>query len=647
MFAGRSDAASVTDDAGRELRFDAPPRRVVSLVSSATEIICALGASGSLAGVTYRDAVFEGTAGKSIVGGPYTPRFELIDALSPDLLIAPAEILTKIEKAPGARAYPVLAAGNDLSLSDAEGKIRMLGDIFGAGVKAREIIASNRLYLATTRLKTEKIPQGRKKKAMYVTLEGRELFTAGENSFQNEVIRDAGAKTHSLGEGALVPLELDGFLSENPDYIFTSSANYARVKEFLEREGWRDAAAVRNGAGAFPGALTGMASAHTGYFTAWLASEIYADEFADISNMAYPNEVISERPISLDVPYVKSARVVESRIMDFVHRTLLVDFKRPQRVVSTVSGERGGIETVGNSYSPPQLWSVYHKIGFGESMEYLFEVLKLDGNSADIMVTGADMDNAVVETAAFRDMKATAIVTGGVDSNALRTSKDTGAWYEPGTINIMVMTNHRLSEQAATRAIVTATEAKTAALWDMDIRSAQRRAFYPATGTGTDTVIIVAGEGVTLDGSGGHTKMGELIADTVYRGVQKAILRQNGKIPARSAIERLVERGVAPDEIVPGRGAEMEELLLSPKYEYVRQFLEYSFSLSDANILGQISGLGQFEKWALDVAREIAGVPVGDIDDAVSGDALPPALDIALDAIATGLERREAREGRP
>jgi adenosylcobinamide amidohydrolase len=337
---------------------------------------------------------------------------------------------------------------------------------------------------------------------------------------------------------------------------------------------------------------------------------------------------------------VERARIVESRIKDFVHRTLLVDFKTPQRVVSTNSGERNGIRTVGNSYSPPQTWSVYHKLGFDRSLEDLFRVLKLDEAKTDIMLTGADMNNAVVKTASYRDMTATVIVTGGVESNALRTSRDAGAWYEPGTINILVMTSHRLNQRAATRAVVTVTEAKTAALWDMDIRSAQSRAESPATGTGTDTVIIVSGEGVELSGSGGHTKMGELIADAAYRGVQEALLRQNGKIPARNPIKRLEERGIYVGKLAPAYQAELEELLLTPRYKNVRGFVESAFALSDALVMGQVSDLDSFGDWARAVASKIAGRGVEKIED-IAGQDLPAVLKTALNALLTGIKERK------
>ena len=633
-------AAEITDDAGQKLVFDTPPARVVSLLPSVTEVICCIGAESSLVGVTYHDTGFEGTAGKVVIGGAFTPRFEIINGLSPDLLIVAPRDFDKAKKN-RAGGYHIIAVDDNIPLTDAERWILKFGEIFGRRGDAERVTATSRELMEIIRLKTDKIPQERRRKVMYLTLGATGLMTPGDKSFQNETIRAAGGVTGEFGDEPYVTITLDRWLEFNPDFVYATSVEYAEVSKLLSREGWRDVSAVKNHqVFAFPSALVCRAAAHVGYFIAWLSSEIYVDDFADSKNLTHPQEIISEQTLSLDVPYVEKVRVIDSRIMDFVHRTLLVDFKRPQSVVSTVYGERHNIEHVGNSYSPTPTWSIYHKLGFEKSQEDLFSVLALDNDKAELMLTGADINNAVIKTASYRDMKVTAIVTAGVESNALRTSKDVGAWYEPGTINILLMTNHKLSEQAATRAIITVTEAKTAALWDMDVRSSQSRAFLPATGTGTDSVIVVSGEGVVLHGSGGHTKIGELIADAVYRGVHDAILKQNGKKPIRNTLERLEERGIPVHSIIDGFQAALEELLLSPEHKSIQGFLESAFSLSDAHVMGQISNLDAFDAWALSVAENIAGCPVSRVEAIISHDDMPPVLKTALDAIATGLRRR-------
>jgi adenosylcobinamide amidohydrolase/ABC-type Fe3+-hydroxamate transport system substrate-binding protein len=639
--AGQLDAATITDDAGQKLDFPAPPARVVSVVPSVTEAICFMGASGSLAGVTYQDTDFEGTAGLPVVGGPLTPRFGIINELDPDLLIVAPRDFERAKAERKDHTYQILVIDDNVSLAESEAHIGAIGKIFDKTSEADAIIRGNREFLETIGMKTERIPKDRRKKAILLTLAPGGIATVGGKSFQAEMIRAAGGITGDFTEEAAEPLTLEKLRDFDPDFIFASHTEHAQIKTFLEGTEWRELRALKDGyLHSFPGPLVNRASAHVGYFVAWLSSEIYSGEFADRSKLVYPEEILSERAISLDVPYVDRARIVESRILDFVHRTLLIDFKRPQMIVSTVDGGHDNILAVGNSYSPTPTWSIYHKLGFDKSQSDLFEVLKLDKNKVDVMLTGADMNNVVIKTASYRDMTATALVTAGVEGNAIRTSKDTGSWYEPGTINVLILTNHRLSEQAATRAIITVTEAKTAALWDMDIRSVQTPLENPATGTGTDTVVIVAGEGVSLDGSGGHTKMGELIADVVYRGVLDALLKQNGKTQRRNVFERLEERGIFIPNMTGFTYSDMEELLLSPTYKECQGFLESAFSLSDAHIMGQLRDLSYFDKSALQIASDIAGRPVERIEEIIPRDDLPIVLKTALDALATGLKYR-------
>jgi cobalamin transport system substrate-binding protein len=81
-------ALTVVDMLGREVTLPGPPRRIVSLVPSATELIYALGGEDRLVGRTdfcdYPPAAKE----KPSVGGMISPSLETIATLKPDLVIA-------------------------------------------------------------------------------------------------------------------------------------------------------------------------------------------------------------------------------------------------------------------------------------------------------------------------------------------------------------------------------------------------------------------------------------------------------------------------------------------------------------------------------------------------------------------------------
>ena len=92
----------------------------------------------------------------------------------------------------------------------------------------------------------------------------------------------------------------------------------------------------------------------------------------------------------------------------------------------------------------------------------------------------------------------------------------------------MILTNARLTDGAMARAIVTVTEAKTAAFEDLKIPSTYTKTVQ-ATGTGTDSVIVVSGiNGPKVTYTGGHSRIGELIGKAVYEAVVEALGKQNG-----------------------------------------------------------------------------------------------------------------------
>ncbi len=92
----------------------------------------------------------------------------------------------------------------------------------------------------------------------------------------------------------------------------------------------------------------------------------------------------------------------------------------------------------------------------------------------------------------------------------------------------MVLTNAYLTWGAMARAIVTATEAKTAALQDLNYKSTPTPK-VSATGTGTDNMIVVSGVDPTLliRHTGGHTKIGELIGFTAKTAVAEALKKHD------------------------------------------------------------------------------------------------------------------------
>jgi iron complex transport system substrate-binding protein len=81
-------AFTVVDMLGREVRLTGPPRRIVSLVPSATELIYALGGEDRLVGRTDFCDYPPAAKDKPSVGGMISPSLETIATLKPDVVIA-------------------------------------------------------------------------------------------------------------------------------------------------------------------------------------------------------------------------------------------------------------------------------------------------------------------------------------------------------------------------------------------------------------------------------------------------------------------------------------------------------------------------------------------------------------------------------
>jgi len=122
----------ITDAAGREWRFDRPPRRVVSLVPSLSHTLAGLGLADRLAGRTvFCTQPPELVESVPAVGGPKDPDVEQVLALQPDLVFMDMEE-NRAEHA-GAlldRGVPVWAV-LPTSLDDVARLFAELGAVFG------------------------------------------------------------------------------------------------------------------------------------------------------------------------------------------------------------------------------------------------------------------------------------------------------------------------------------------------------------------------------------------------------------------------------------------------------------------------------------------------------------------------------------
>ena len=195
----------------------------------------------------------------------------------------------------------------------------------------------------------------------------------------------------------------------------------------------------------------------------------------------------------------------------------------------------------------------------------------LDPCEVAMMGTAANMNYAAMVQRHDESLQVAAIVTAGVQGNAA-CAGDPASWRETekgwekvqpvgGTINTQLLVNHSLTTGALARAVVTMTEAKSAALGTLAVGSLYSKNL--ATGTGTDQYCLAAPLGVDqpLTSTSPHVKLGELIGSAVKDATLEALRWQNGLEPSttRSIFHALKRYGLEEANFVAGLAEQLTE----------------------------------------------------------------------------------------
>src|SRR6202142_436551 len=227
-------------------------------------------------------------------------------------------------------------------------------------------------------------------------------------------------------------------------------------------------------------------------------------------------------------------------------RFLITELVKPHRVLSTSTRNGGQTETLRYLVNHQSCEGADHRerhaqitaTGPESYHDAAGAEMGPDGSLAAVMGTAANMNYAAIVQHRDGAMLVTAVVTAGVQGNAA-CAGDPASWRETetdwenvptigGTINTILLISHSLTEGALPRAVVTMTEAKTAALYELAVGSLYSKNL--ATGTGTDQYCVGAplNAGKPLTSTSPHAKLGELIGLSVKQATLEALRWQNG-----------------------------------------------------------------------------------------------------------------------
>jgi iron complex transport system substrate-binding protein len=202
-----------------------PPRRVVVLAPSLTDVVLALGHRDRLVGVTVLDDAPEVATVKR-VGGFLDPNPEVILGLSPDLVLwvtdggalAAVRRLADLSAASG-RPFPILAIPI-VGVADVLATPRIVGEALGdreGGERlARELSAS----VEDLRRRARGVPRRR---VLFVV--GREpLVVAGPGSFPDELLSIVGAENVVRGARPWPVYPLEKAVADDPQIVVDAAA---------------------------------------------------------------------------------------------------------------------------------------------------------------------------------------------------------------------------------------------------------------------------------------------------------------------------------------------------------------------------------------------------------------------------------------
>lgn len=230
-----AQAFQVVDDRGVSVTFAQAPQRIVSLLPSLTETVCALGQCARLVGVDRYSNYPESVKNLPQVGGGLDPNIEAIVALKPDVVLMATSSrvgerlqslgikVVALEPKTHADVKRVLEKiGQVLAVTDAQGIWRTIDAAISAAAQSLpKGVASTRVYF-----EVNPGPYG-----------------AGESSFIGETLTRLGVKN-------IIGPKLGPFPKLNPEFVVRANPDVIMIGQrsadsMAQRPGWQSLRALR------------------------------------------------------------------------------------------------------------------------------------------------------------------------------------------------------------------------------------------------------------------------------------------------------------------------------------------------------------------------------------------------------------------
>ena len=222
-----------TDQLNRTIEFNFPPKRIISLVPSQSELLWHLGLQEELVGITkfciHPNELFTSA---TRVGGTKEINFDAIKKLGPDLIIANKEENEQAQIEELCKHYPVWIS-DIYDLNDALKMIKQVGTITNREEKANELIkAIEEKHLHFK--KREPRIKNQELKVAYLIWKNP-YMAAGSKTFITEMLKECGFINVFKNHKDRYPeITIQNLIKEGPDLIFLSSEPYPFKEKHIQ-----------------------------------------------------------------------------------------------------------------------------------------------------------------------------------------------------------------------------------------------------------------------------------------------------------------------------------------------------------------------------------------------------------------------------
>ena len=232
-------ALQITDDRGVTIMFEQPPQRIVSLLPSLTESVCAMEQCPRLVGVDRYSNYPASVKALPQLGGGIDPNIEAIVALKPDVVL-----VSSASRASGrleSLGLKVVALETK-SHADVKRVLQKLGVLL-AVPDAQGADRLWRIIDSSVSAASQSLSAQAKNTRVYFEV-SRGPYAAGESSFIGETLKRLGVKN-------VVPAALGPFPKLNPEFVVRANPDLIMIgnrsmQAMVPYPGWSSIKAVRD-----------------------------------------------------------------------------------------------------------------------------------------------------------------------------------------------------------------------------------------------------------------------------------------------------------------------------------------------------------------------------------------------------------------